>query len=102
MRFDDYAFEQCARVVFHMNDSARECYDSWEELKSFMESMAYQYGGNGGCTHFATGGFVLSFSRSSVDKDDWFVTASVQPYTAIKYIERVSKRLDSLELQSAN
>lgn len=96
MRFDDYAFEQCAQVVFAMNDSARERYDSWRELLSFMESMAYQYGGNGGCTHFATGGFVLTFCRSSVDKDDWFVTASVQPYTAQRYIESVKERLTDI------
>jgi hypothetical protein len=87
MRFDDYAFEQCAQVVYIMNDSAREQYDSWEDLKSFMESMAYTYVGKH--THFATGGFVLTFSRSSVDKDDWFVTASVQPYTALRYIREL-------------
>jgi hypothetical protein len=87
MRFDDYAFEQCARAVYIMNDSARELYDSWEELRSFMESMAYQYGGNAGCTHFETGGFCLSFSRSSVDREDWFVTASIEPYTALRYIK---------------
>lgn len=96
MRFDDYAFEQCARVVYHMNESAQERYDSWEELKSFMEMMAYQYGGNAGCTHFATGGFCLTFSRSSVDKDDWFVTASVQPYTALRYIERTAEKFDTI------
>ena len=94
MRFDNYAFEQCARVVYLMNESAREKYDSWEDLRSFMISMAYQYGGKH--THFATGGFVLTFSRSSVVKDDWFVTASVQPYTALRYIERVNKQLNSI------
>lgn len=101
MRFDDYAFEQCARVVFHMNESAQEKYDNWSELLSFMESMAYQYGGNAGCTHFATGGFCLSFSRSSVDKDDWFVTASVQPYTAMRYIEAVTNRMDAIREMAA-
>jgi len=94
MRIDDYAFEQTAQVVYTMNNSAREQYDSWEDLRSFMISMAYQYVGKH--THFATGGFVLTFSRSSVDSDDWYVTASVQPYTALRYIERVNKQLNSI------
>ena len=94
MRIDDYAFEQTAQVVYTMNNSAREQYDSWEDLRSFMISMAYQYVGKH--THFATGGFVLTFSRSSVDKNDWFVTASVQPYTALRYIEKVNKQINSI------
>lgn len=94
MRIDDYAFEQTAQVVYTMNNSAREQYDSWEDLRSFMISMAHQYVGKH--THFATGGFVLTFSRSSVDKNDWFVTASVQPYTALRYIEKVNKQINSI------
>jgi len=94
MRIDDYAFEQTARVVYTMNNSAREKFDSWEDLRSYMISMVYQYVGKH--THFATGGFVLTFSRSSVDKDDWYVTASVQPYTAVRYIERVNKQLKKI------
>jgi len=94
MRIDDYAFEQTAQVVYIMNESAREQYDSWEDLRSFMISMVYQYGGKH--THFATGGFVLTFSRSSVDRDDWYVTASVHPYTALRYIEKVNKQLNSI------
>jgi len=96
MRFDDYAFEQCARVVYHMNESAQERYDSWEELKSFMEMMAYQYGGNAGCTHFATGGFCLTFCRSKTDATEIYVTASIQPYTALRYMEAVTDRLDTI------
>jgi len=94
MRIDDYAFEQTAQVVYTMNNSAREQYDSWEDLRSFMISMAHQYVGKH--THFATGGFVLTFSRSSVDSDDCYVTASVQPYTALRYIEKVNKQLNSI------
>ena len=101
MRFDDYAFEQCARVVYHMNESAQERYDSWEELKSFMEMMAYQYTGNAGCTHFATGGFCLTFMRSVEDKDEIYVTATVQPYTALRYMEAVTSRLDTIRSLAA-
>ena len=58
MIVDEYDFEKTARAVLIMNDSAREIYDSWEELKDFMVSMAYTYRD---CNHFGTGGFVLTF-----------------------------------------
>jgi hypothetical protein len=96
MRIDDYGFEQCARVVFHMNESAQERYDSWEELHSFMLMMAYQYAGNNGCTHFATGGFCLTFMRDLANKEEIYVTATVQPYTALRYIERVAGKFDTI------
>lgn len=91
MRIDDYAFEQTAQAVYIMNDSARELYSSWEGLRDFMVSMAYQYGHN--TTSFSTGGFHLSFSKSSVDRSDIFVTASVQAYTALRYAERMQREL---------
>jgi hypothetical protein len=85
MIIDEYDFEKTARAVFIMNDSAREIYDSWEELKDFMVSMAYTYrDGN----HFGTGGFVLTFFDGHSDR---CVTASVNAYVALQYAERMAK-----------
>lgn len=99
MRFDDYSFELTAKAVYHMNDSAQELYDNPDQLQDFMVSMAYQYGRNS--TSFATGGFCLSFSPSSVDRDDVYVTASVQSYLVTKYIEAVTNRLDTIRSLAA-
>jgi len=96
LRFDDYGFEQAARVVYHMNESAQERYDSWEELHDFMTLMARQYADNEGCTHFATGGFCLTFCRNKSDATEIYVTASIQPYTALRYMESVTDRLDTI------
>lgn len=100
-RFDDYAFEQCARVVYTMNESAQERYDSWEELQDFMYLMAHQYALNDGCSHFATGGFSLTFCRDKKDATEVYVTATVQPYTALRYAEAVTNRLDSIRSLAA-
>jgi hypothetical protein len=43
MRLDYHSFEQTAQAVYIMNPSAQERYHSWEDLRSFMISMAYQY-----------------------------------------------------------
>ena len=75
-----------------MNDSARERYESWDELRDFMVSMAYQYG-DGKITSFSTGGFHLSFSRAAIG--DVFVTASVQAYTALRYAEKTIKEMET-------
>lgn len=94
MRLDDHAFEQTARAVFIMNDSARERYETWEDLKSFMIGMAYQYG-HGSTTSFSTGGFHLSFSKSNAYPDELYVTASVQAFTALCYAEKTIKELEA-------
>lgn len=96
LRLDDYSFEQCARVVYHMNESSQEHYDSWEELRDFMLLMARQYADNEGCTHFSTGGFNLTFCRNKEDATEVYVTATVQPYTALRYMEAVTSRLDTI------
>lgn len=99
MRIDDHAFEQTAKAVYIMNESAQKYYDNWQELQEFMISMAYQYGHNS--NSFSTGGFQLTFAKSSVDKDEIFVTASVQAYTALKYAEAVAGKLDSIRSLAA-
>jgi hypothetical protein len=90
MRIDDHAFDQTAEAVFIMNEYARELYASWEELRAFMVSMAYQYRDKS--TSFSTGGFHLSFYKSS-DGADICVTASVQAYTALKYAKLAEHNL---------
>ena len=89
MKLDEYSFEQTARAVYIMNPSSRELYDSWEDLESFMRSMAYQYSHENNC--FGTGGFQLTaFNQRDGER---CVHASVQAYTALKYAEHAEKEL---------
>ena len=83
MNINEYEFEQAAKAVYIMNPSAAERYDSWEDLKSFMISMAYQYCYN--TNSFSTGGFVLT-AYDGTDGER-YVRASVMPYVALKYAE---------------
>lgn len=91
MRLDYHSFEQTAQAVYIMNPSAQERYHSWEDLRSFMISMAYQYAHY--VTSFSTGGFQLSFSPSSNDTDRKYVVASVSAYTALRYLQSKEKKL---------
>jgi hypothetical protein len=93
MRIDDYDFEQTARAVFIMNDSSRDRYDTWEDLRDFMVSMAYTYGRT--TTSFGTGGFQLSFFNSS-DGQDICCRASVSAFVALKYAESINDRLNHI------
>lgn len=92
IRHDDYAFENTARAVYIMNDSARERYDSWEELQEFMYDMANSYGYTSNTTSLSTGGFQLTFTRSE-DNIDVYITASVSAFVALHYmmIEETNK-----------
>jgi hypothetical protein len=98
MKIDDYDFDQTAQAVFIMNPTAKERYETWEDLKSFMVSMAYTYGHN--TNSFSTGGFQLTFFPSS-GEDEIAVRASVSSYTAFQYINRV-KRIVELAKQLEN
>lgn len=84
--YSDYDFENTARAVYIMNESAQERYENWQELREEMLSFASQYAYNDGCTSFATGGFHLAFSRGD---GKVYVTPSVGAFTALGYIERI-------------
>jgi hypothetical protein len=98
LKYDDYAFEQTARAVYLMNDSAREIYDNADELMEFMYSMARLY--QDGCGHFGTGGFVLTFTTQAPDNTR-YVTASVNSYVALKYAESVNDRMNHIAALAA-
>jgi len=87
MQFDDYSFENAARAVFFMNPSAQERYDSWEDLKSFMIGMAYQYMDN--LASFSTGGFQLTSFKISGGEEN-YVIASVSAFTANEFAKRMT------------
>ena len=89
MKIDEYDFENTAKAVFVMNDSCKERYDSWEELKSFMVAMAYQYGGS--TNSFSTGGFQLTFFNTPDFGREICCRASVSSYVALKYVEAIAK-----------
>lgn len=79
--FDDYCFEKTAQAVFIMNDSIRDLYDSWEEVRDFMETMASLYIRES--NHFGTAGFVLTGFDGFGGKRH--VTASVSSHVALLY-----------------
>ena len=87
MNIDHHDFDYTAQAVFIMNPSARDKYDSWEDLKSFMISMAHTYCHN---THsFSTGGFCLTaYNDVSGER---VVRASVMGYVAFQYAERANR-----------
>jgi len=95
MRIDDYDFDQTAQAVFAMNPSASQNYDSWEELKGFMISMAYTYGRK--TNSFSTSGFQLTFFDST-DGGDICVRASVSSFVAIEYVKRVQRVVELCKL----
>ena len=89
MKLDLYEFEQTAKALMVMNPSCLEQYDTWKDLESFMQSMAYQHSDQS--NSFSTGGFVLT----AYDGPDGerCVRASVSAFVASKYVEEVSKIL---------
>jgi hypothetical protein len=87
MKIDDYDFDMTAKAVFAMNPSAPQNYDTWEDLKSFMVSMAYTYGHK--TNSFSTSGFQLTFFNSS-DGEDICVRASVSAFVALEYVKRMT------------
>jgi len=92
MKIDDYDFERTAQAVFVMNPSAPQNYDTWEDLKSFMVSMAYAY-----CheSHsFGTSGFNLTAYNGP--DGERVVRASVSSYVALEYVKSVLKLQDTI------
>ena len=87
MKLDDYDFDLTAKAVFAMNPSAPQNYDTWEDLKSFMVSMAYTYGHE--TNSFSTSGFQLTFFPSS-DGEDICCRSSVSSFVALEYVKRMT------------
>ena len=88
MNINDSEFEDTAKAVYIMNDSARERYESWEDLREFMIDMAYTYCHES--NSFSTSGFCLT-AYDSPDKER-IVRASVSAYVACKFAERASRQ----------
>ena len=84
MKIDEFDFEYTAQAVYIMNPSSAEQYDSWEDLKSFMVMMAYEYGHK--TNSFSTGGFQLTFFQGHDGEIN--CRASVSAYVAMKYLEK--------------
>jgi uncharacterized phage infection (PIP) family protein YhgE len=97
MVVNEYDFEKTARAVYMMNDSSRQLYDGWEELKDFMVSMAYAYGKES--NYFSTGGFVLTYYTGAGGERN--VTASVSSYLANQYVELVTELVKELRQLAA-
>jgi hypothetical protein len=61
LNIDDFDFDRTAQAVFVMNPSMGKenlNYQSWEDFRSFMVSMAYTYMHKS--NSFSTGGFCLT------------------------------------------
>lgn len=94
MVIDDREFDMTAKAVWIMNDSIRDRYDTWEDLRSFMIGMAYSYGNT--TTSFSTGGFQLTFFKGFDGETN--VRSSVSSYTAIKYLEQLNKIMHGTDI----
>jgi hypothetical protein len=82
LKFDDNTFEQTAAVLWRINSSVRDKFQDTDHLRSFMESMAYQYLTD---SHFfSTAGFCLT----AYDRVDGVreVVATVQTYTVHRFV----------------
>ena len=88
MNINDSEFEDTAKAVYIMNDSARERYESWEDLREFMIDMAYTYCHES--NSFSTSGFCLT-AYDSPDKER-IVLASVSAYVACQFAERAYRQ----------
>jgi len=87
MNINDTDFDYTAKAVYLMNVSVRESYDSWEDLRSFMVSMAYTYCHKS--NSFSTSGFCLTaYDDQSGER---VVRASVMSYLAFQYAERTQR-----------
>jgi hypothetical protein len=95
MKIDDYDFDMTAKAVFAMNPSVPTYYDTWEDLKSFMVSMAHTHGHS--TTSFSTSGFQLTFFNSA-DGEDICVRASVSAFVAQEYVKRVQRIVELTKL----
>ena len=87
MRIDDTDFDYTAKAVYLMNVSVRESYDNWEDLRSFMVSMAYTYCHES--NSFSTSGFCLTAYDDITGER--VVRASVMGYVACQYAERTQR-----------
>jgi len=85
MQIDYYDFDLTAQTLWVMNPSVRESYNDWADLKESMIEMAYQYCDKS--NSFGISGYCLTaFTGSNGERH---VKASVQAYTAAKYLERI-------------
>lgn len=86
MKIDDYDFDNTAKVVFVMNEYVCENYNTWQDFREFMVSMAYSnmYKNNS----FSTSGFNLT----AYDGPDGerAVRAGVSAHVARRYIEKIT------------
>lgn len=89
MKLDEHDFDNTAQAVFVMNPSASERYETWEDLKSFMIAMAYQYMDD--ISSFSTGGFQLTSFKGKDFSEGNYVRASVSAYTANQFAKRMVK-----------
>jgi len=92
MIIDEYDFDKTAQAVFIMNPSARDRHEDWQELRSFMVSMAYTYCDN--TTSFSTGGFQLTFFKGS--DGETHCRASVSSTVALQYAEKINESLRNM------
>jgi len=90
MRFDDFDFDCTSKAVYRMNPTIRDQYSSPDQLRQFMESMAYRYCATS--NSFSTAGFCLT-AYNGLDGER-VVRASVSSYVAMKYIAQVDKSIE--------
>ena len=87
MKINEYDFENTARAVFIMNESARRRHATWEDLREYMIEIA-----NAFCylsNSFSTGGFCLTAYDTNWDGDHIrHCRASVSGFLALRYLQK--------------
>lgn len=88
LELDDLSFENTAKAVWMMNESARERYEVWKDLLSVMQGRAYMYAETD-TQYFSTGGYCLSYFDSGDGKQN--CVATVMGYTAKRFCDDLVK-----------
>lgn len=90
LKIDERSFDQTSEVVYNMNKSARERYETPTDLRDFMVSMAYHYQYD--TTSMGTSGFQLTFYKCAGSNDTGCI-ASVSAFLAESYMREVDTTL---------
>jgi hypothetical protein len=85
MRFDEYDLDNTATVLWKINLSIRNAFNSIEALKDFMRSSAYLNLAEGKHSFFGTFGFYLSSYK--LPNGDIEVRSTVSPSLIREYLD---------------
>ena len=86
LEFNDYEFEQTAKVLMIINSSCAKHWKTWEDLDEYMRSNAYRVFRDAPGM-FSTAGFVLTAFDTDYDNKR-YVRASLMTYCVNQYLKQ--------------